>query len=243
MAKHALFITGTDTGVGKTTVACGLAAALRRRGLSIGVFKPAETGCEADSAGQLVAGDAALLRFFSESPADPDTCCPYRFVEPLAPAVAAQRERKSIQPSVLRDAYEALASNNDVVLVEGAGGLLVPFTESLVGADLAHLLRLPVLLVVGNRLGCVNHALLTVDCVRMRGLRLAGYVMNAPGSEVDLATQTNARTLEHWLGPPLGSVPFLGPVKPDPNERARFAAIFEEAFDLDEILAAAAPLA
>lgn len=239
MAQHALFITGTDTGVGKTTVACGLAAALRRRGLRVGVLKPAETGCAPGPDGRLVAEDAHRLGFFAETLSDGDSVCPYRFSEPLAPAVAAHRAGLVIDPNVLVAAFREIASESDVVLVEGAGGLLVPLSEALTFADLAHLFGLPLLLVVGNRLGAVNHALLTAECARMRGLRLAGYVVNEIGAASDLAVETNVHTLERWLGPSLGHVPFLGRVEPEPGERRRLAEVVERAVAVEDLLRAA----
>lgn len=236
MQARGIFVTGTDTGVGKTTVACGLAAALRRRGQRIGVLKPAETGCALGPDGRRIADDAERLRFFAECAAGPEICCPYALSEPLAPAVAARRDGVRIELNVIAAAYAELAATHDVVLVEGAGGLLVPLTEQLTFADLAARLRLPLLLVVGNRLGAINHALLTVENARMRGLQFAGYVVNELQAGSDLAAETNTAVLRHWLGAPLGHVPHLGKVTPTAAERERLAAIVAGAVDLDALL-------
>jgi dethiobiotin synthetase len=231
-----LFITGTDTGVGKTTVACGLAAALRERGLRVGVLKPAETGCRSDDAGERVAEDCERLRFFAECEAPSLVCCPYRFEEPLAPAMAASHENVSIELKVIVDAYRQLSADYDLTIVEGAGGLLVPLTGSLTFAEVATALALPVLVIVGNRLGAINHTLLTVEAARMRGLHVAGYVVNALAAAGDAATKTNPAVLQQWLGAAVGNVPYLGKIGFTEAERLRLAARFEDAVDIDALL-------
>src|SRR5688572_9523196 len=137
MWQRGLFISGTDTGVGKTTVACALAAALRRRGLRVGVLKPVETGCAADAAGPLRGDDTQRLRYFAECEAAVATCSAYTFAEPLGPADAEQRAGTAIELGVLASAYAALRTTHDLTLVEGAGGLLVPLNAALTFADLA----------------------------------------------------------------------------------------------------------
>jgi dethiobiotin synthetase len=235
MQRRGIFITGTDTGVGKTTVACGLAAALSRQGKQVGVLKPAETGCEPGPDGSLVAADGERLRFFSGCTVQPSLCCPYKFPEPLAPAVAAERAGRAIEIGHIAEAYDALAAQHDLILVEGAGGLLVPITDQLTFADLAARLDLPVLLVIGNRLGAINHALLTAENARMRGLRLAGYIVNALTPAADLAAETNAEVLRRWLGPGLGEVPHLGALAMTPADRDRLAILFAAKVDLQRL--------
>ena len=225
-----LFITGTDTGVGKTTIACGLAAALHGRGLRVGVLKPAETGC-VERDGVRIADDAERLRYFAQCDAEPQACCPYTFAEPLAPAVAARREGRLIDSDVLRRFFAEMQAAHDITLVEGAGGLLVPLTESLTFADLARLLDLPLLVVVGNRLGAINHALLTIESARTRGLHVLGYVVNTLCEQGDFAAATNVEELQRWLGPPLANVPFLGEVRCEEPERQRLGRALEPAVD------------
>lgn len=236
MQFRSIFVTGTDTGVGKTTVSCGIAAALVRRGLRLGVFKPAETGCAADADGHLIGDDAERLRFFAASGQHRDTVCPYKFTQPLAPAVAAQLDGVRIDPHFLRNVHDSLVATYDLTLVEGAGGLLVPLTSSLTFCDLAVALQLPVLLVVGSKLGCINHTLLTYRVARAAGLTVIGYLMNSISPAGDLSTQTNTAVLTQWLGAPLGSVPFLDGIGLDESSRARLAELIESNVDLDRLL-------
>ena len=235
MPSDVLLITGTDTGVGKTTVGSGLAAALYSRGKRVGVLKPAETGCEPSPSGRLVAADARRLAFFARSAAEPETICPYRLRDPLAPSVAAAREDRRIDPAVIEAAASQLRAQNDLVLVEGAGGLMVPIVDRFTYVELCRQLRARLLVVVGNRLGAVNHALLTVLCAEHAGLRLAGYVINTVSPAPTLATETNVALLTDWLGPPLGIIPWLGDVRETDADRDRLARVFTEAIDLNKL--------
>ncbi|HUI26565.1 MAG TPA: dethiobiotin synthase [Candidatus Kryptonia bacterium] len=237
MSATILFITGTDTGIGKTTVAAGLAAAIARRGHRVGVLKPAETGCERAADGQLIAADARRLAFFAGCEANPQTVCPYRFREPLAPRVAAEREGRTIDPSTIAAVCRRLASSHDIVLIEGAGGLLVPLAGAFTFADLCARLNANLLVVVGNKLGAINHALLTVRHAERAGLRLAGYVINTLAPQSDLAAETNVALLHDLLGPSLGIIPWLGPVSEIESERTRLAESFADRIDLDRLLA------
>jgi dethiobiotin synthetase len=231
-----IFITGTDTGVGKTTVSCGIAAALRHRGYRVGVFKPAETGCVPTAAGGLHPADAARLKFFSECALDLSSICPYALREPLAPAAAAQRDGVNIDLERLVGCHDTLAAHHDITLIEGAGGLLVPLTPTLTFADLATRLRVPVLVVVGSRLGAINHSLLTMRYARFAGLPVLGYVINFLTPGADLAAETNVGVLADWLGPPLGIVPHLGEIAEVAAERERFAALFAACLRIDPLL-------
>lgn len=201
-------VTGTDTGIGKTFVGCALAAAFSEH-LRVGVLKPAETGCR-EVEGELWPEDAVRLRDAAACDAPLGLVCPFRYPEPLAPWVAAERAGRPIDPAVLREAFEALAARFDVVLVESAGGLLVPVTGSLSFADLAADLGLEVLVVVGSRLGALNQTLLTLEVAAGRGLAVRGYVLNHLGGDADLAQQTNAATLARLARVPcLGTMPFV----------------------------------
>jgi len=221
-----LLITGTDTGVGKTTVAAGLAAAVRATGRRVGVLKPAETGCEPGPAGEPIAVDARRLAYFAQCAADPLTVCPFRLRDPLAPSIAAKREGRKVDLARIVESYERLAAAHDVVLVEGAGGLLVPLWDRLTFADLCRRLDLRLLLVVGNKLGAINHALLTLSHARQVSLPVAGYVINALSPAADLAAETNVALLTELAGPPLGVIPWLGEIQETAAERARLAELF-----------------
>jgi dethiobiotin synthetase len=233
---QSLFITGTDTGVGKTTVACGIAAALGGRGYRVGVCKPAETGCSPGPEGRRQPSDALHLRFFSDCQASLDAICPYVLSAPLAPAVAAGLEGVPIDIGKMLRGYNTLADSHDVTLIEGAGGLMVPLTTTETFAHLALRLRVPVVVVVGSRLGAINHALLTVRYARAVGLRVAGYVVNFLDPEPDHAATSNVAVLEAWLGPPLGVVPHLADLAPTEAVRSRLAADFARYLDLDRLL-------
>lgn len=196
-------ITGTDTGVGKTTVACALAFALRMRGLRVGVMKPVETGVAQTPI------DAEALKAASGSEHSLDVICPVRYKAPLAPAVAAELEGSS-QPdmNLIACSFSAIAAASDVVLVEGAGGLAVPITWQKNYADLANELGLEIVLVVANRLGCLNSTLLTLDYAAHRKLRVKGYILNQADEEKSPASVTNADALRR-----LTAVPCLGSVR------------------------------
>jgi dethiobiotin synthetase len=185
-----LFVTGTDTGVGKTVVSTVIAAALAARGCRVGVVKPVETGCRS-AGGTLVPVDALALAAAAGDPAPLEIVCPYRLPDPLAPALAAERAGVAIDVDALAEHVRRRAAGVDVLLVEGAGGLLVPLTRRESFADLARRLDARLLVVVGSRLGAINHALLTLEVLTTRGLTLAGYVVNRLGPRDDLVVATN----------------------------------------------------
>lgn len=209
MMGSGIFITGTDTGVGKTFFACGLAAWLKDAGYRVGVMKPAETGCETGT-GTLVPQDAVALKEASGCQVPLERICPYQLREPLAPGVAAEREGVHIDVEKLIDLYSEIRAAHDVTIVEGAGGLLVPIQPSYTYADLALVLKLPVLVIAANRLGVINHMLLTVEHAACRGLRVLGYVLNDMEREPSLAADTNREALVSLTGIPcLGELPYL----------------------------------
>jgi dethiobiotin synthetase len=221
-----LFITGTDTGVGKTFVACGIAALLRSRGYRVGVMKPAETGCEAKD-GTLYPLDALALREASGCEVALEKICPYQLRDPLAPSIAAEREGIRIDIDRLMDSYDEIGSAHDITLVEGAGGLMVPLLPSYTYADLAAVLKLPLIVVAANKLGAVNHLLLTLEHASCKGLRALGYVLNGVQSDQSLAAQTNHEVL---LG--LSAVPCLGDIPFVDSDWRALVDLFEESLDL-----------
>ncbi len=209
LGMPALFVTGTDTGVGKTIVAGALAAAGRQCGARIGVMKPVESGC-ARVDGRLIPRDAVFLREMAGCRAPLPLVNSYALQHPLAPALAAQMEGVEIDLSHIELGFRALASEYTHVIVEGAGGLLTPLWGRWTMRDLAARLRLPVLIVARNTLGAINHAAMTVEAARAAGLDVIGIVLNRTGFEQDEATGTNATSLRRWGGAPLlGEIPFL----------------------------------
>jgi len=203
-----LLITGTDTGVGKTQVTAVLAMALRSRGLRVGVMKPAETGCPLKQ-GYLAPQDSLFLQQISGCRAPQELVTPYPFLEPLAPAVAAQHEGREIDLAHIVSCYRRLAHEHDIVLVEGAGGLLVPLTREESFLDLAVRLHLPLLVVARNILGTINHTALTV-IVASRYCRVLGIVLNTLSPEVEDESQaSNREALQIWgRAPLLGVLPY-----------------------------------
>lgn len=204
-----IFITGTDTGAGKTFVCRGLARALRGRGWDIGVMKPVESGCRRVD-GRLVPEDAVLLQESAGSSDRLEEINPYALEHPLAPALAAELEGVDIRTEIIQQAYLRLAERHDLVLVEGAGGLLAPITGDYFMADLARDLGLPLLLVSRAQLGTINHTLLTLSHALRMGIHVLGVVMNNVTPQTGLAESLNAGALQRWGGVPfLGALPFL----------------------------------
>jgi len=231
-----VFVTGTDTGVGKTTVSAGIAAALRARAWSVGVCKPVETGCRVGTDGQTVPADASILRFFSGCRSELTTICPYALQQPLAPLIAAEWERVSIDLERLARCYERVATVHDLTLIEGAGGLLVPITAEATYADFAKRLGAPVLVVVGSRLGAINHALLTIRYAEAIGLPVLGYVVNFVRPEGDEAARSNVEALARLAGAALGVVPYLGEISATESVRHLLAESFAARVRLDDLL-------
>ena len=203
MRIQGIFITGTDTGVGKTYVGAGLAAALRDQGIDVGVMKPAETGCRSRK-GVLVPRDALKLMKAGRVNDPMDLVNPYRFRDPLAPAIAAARTGKRIEIRRIVAAYRILARKHTCMLVEGAGGIMVPLTTSHQYLDLAGILNLPVIVVARPGLGTINHTLLTVMALRSRKLPIAGIVINHHSKKITgLAERTGPRVIERLSGVPI----------------------------------------
>lgn len=177
MSSRGFFVTGTDTGVGKTLVSAALLHAFAGLGYRAVGMKPVAAGAE-QIEGVWCNEDVLQLRAAANVQADPAWVNPYLLRVPVAPHIAADYQGVSIEMPRIRDAYEHLAGRADVVVVEGAGGFKVPLSPTRDSADLAEYLGLPVILVVGMRLGCLNHALLTAEAVVARGLILAGWAAN-----------------------------------------------------------------
>jgi len=204
-----LFVTGTDTGVGKTLVAAALLAGLAGMGLRCAGMKPVAAGL-VSRGDTWVSEDAERLMRAASIQAPRELVNPYALRTAAAPNIAARVEGTRVELAPIVRAFDALRSLSDAVVVEGAGGFRVPLADALDGADLAQALKIPVVLVVGMRLGCVNHALLTAEAIAARGLTLAGWVANRIDATMAHFGQ-NVETLEARLGAPrLGTVPHLG---------------------------------
>ncbi|BDG03592.1 dethiobiotin synthase [Anaeromyxobacter oryzae] len=200
-----LFVTATDTGVGKTEVACAILRNARAAGLDVIGMKPAQSGHDPGEP-----SDADRLRAACDGAEPLEVICPYTFAAPLAPAVAARVEGKTVSLARIVDAARALAARHEAVLVEGAGGLLVPLTERETYADLARALGLAALVVARAGLGTVNHVALTVEALRARRIPLAGIVLNRTVAEDDPSVPHNVAEIARLTGcEPLATLPFV----------------------------------
>jgi len=210
------FITGTDTSVGKTLVSCALLQCFAAQGRRVAGFKPVAAGVDADGmnddAKALLAAGNIALRY--------EQVNPYCLREAIAPHIAAQLADTDIDLTRIVESYTALRVRADMVIVEGAGGFVVPLNANEDTGDLARHLGLPIILVVGMRLGCLNHALLTVEAIAARGLKLAGWVANR--LDKDMARfHENVATLQLRIrAPMLGIVPYQE--QPDAREVAKY---------------------
>lgn len=221
------FVTGTDTEIGKTRVSAALLHWLGMRGLRCAGYKPVAAGTETID-GETVNEDVRALRDASSVALTDAEVGPCQFAAACAPHIAAALEGRAIECDVLLQGAGALAARAEYLVVEGVGGFCVPFAPDFDSADFAAALELPVVLVVGLRLGCINHALLSAEAIRARGLRLAGWVANTvdtgmPHREANLATLRDELERRH-RAPCLGVVPRL--VSPDP---AAVAACLDDA--------------
>ena len=198
------FVTGTDTGVGKTVATAAIAWSLATRGQRVVVWKPAQTGVQ-----QAEPGDAEFAATVLAGRPLVRVACSYRFAAPAAPLVAARAEGAALDETHLRAEYAALCADDVIVLAEGAGGLLVPLTEQWSMADLARALDLPLIVVARPGLGTINHTLLTLEAARARGLAVLGLVLSGWREPFDLATATNPQLLaERGRAPLLGVLPY-----------------------------------
>lgn len=201
------FVTGTDTGVGKTLVSVALLQSYAERGLRVVGMKPVAAGCEPGQVNE----DVAMLRAASNVDAPIELINPYGFQPAIAPHLAAQLAGEPIRIPRVMECYERLARDADIVIVEGAGGWMVPLNEAETLADLAWSMGLPVILVVGMRLGCLNHALLTAEAIQNRGVGLAGWVANRIDPHM-AAFDANLAALSCRISAPLlGVIPPLPP--------------------------------
>lgn len=192
------FVTGTDTGVGKTLISCALLQAFSTRGKSVAGMKPIAAGCEEDG----INDDVKSLRAATNILATLGQINPYSFHLPVAPHIAARNAGVQINLERILESYSELASLAEVVIVEGAGGFQIPLNDTQDSADLAVALGLPIILVVGMRLGCLNHALLTIRAIKDCGLQCAGWIANILDADM-LALEENIQSLKLRIEAPL----------------------------------------
>lgn len=206
MSGRGIFITGTDTGVGKTVVSCGLARGLAAQGLSVAVMKPVASGSERTAEG-LRNADALALSASATVALPYEQINPYCFEPPISPHIAAKEAGIEVDTSKIRRAYDVLAAQADWVVVEGAGGWFAPISEHQTMADLAWSLSIPALLVVGLKLGCLNHAQLTRLAIEAHGVTFAGWIASGVDPTLERAEDNLAALARLLREPALGVVP------------------------------------
>ena len=232
-----LFVTGTDTGVGKTLVTGGIAALWADAGVDVGVMKPVESGC-ARTAGGLMPGDASFLAAMSRSVDGIEKICPIALEHPLAPLTAAALENREIDLDKIERHFTDLASRHEVMLVEGAGGILAPLAPGRCIVDLAVRLGLPLLVVAGAHLGGINHTLLTVERAQREGIPVTGILLNCMLERWGEAERNAPMLIEEF-----SSVPVLGTIRHDPglrtlpDQRDRVVDLVGGSIDADALLA------
>lgn len=197
MIYRGLVISGTDTGIGKTEVACALLRAFREAGLRVIGVKPVETGCRVEG-GELIPADGFRLREAAGVNEPIERIVPYRFRAPLAPAEAARAEGSTIGLDRIFQTFDALAGRYDLIVLESAGGLLVPLNDNFLFADLLPNFLLPVLLVAPNRLGTLNHTLLSIEALRARKVPVLGVVLNQISDQPDPSATSNAESIRRY---------------------------------------------
>jgi dethiobiotin synthetase len=234
--KAAVFVTGTDTEVGKTVVAAGLALALKNRGLSVGVLKPAATGCRSHR-GKRIAEDVEYLAGASTSEDERELICPYMLREPLAPEVAAKLEGAHIDIRKIIRAFRELLRRHEVLIIEGAGGVFVPIKRNYFMIDLMAALSSPIIIVARPGLGTINHTLLTREVARERKIDVMGIIINNYVERPSLAERTNPDVIRRYAGTELlGIMPHLKGVSVPKMAYDGLLKATEDNIDIQEIL-------
>jgi len=202
-----LFVTATDTDVGKTVIAGGLAGALRQRGMKVGVYKPIQSGHLTSDPN----GDAYRLKELSGVKSQLSQICPYSVEEPLTPVLALRRAGEKVSLNEIEQGYEELRTEFSSIIVEGAGGLAVPYVEEGLVVDVAKKLNLPLLIVARPNLGTINHTLMTIEYAKKHGLSIIGFVISGLGkTPIGISEQTNPQMIAHYgQVPHLGTLPWL----------------------------------
>jgi len=230
-----LFVTGTDTGVGKSIVTGGLGAVLREKGINVAVMKPVETGCLQDD-GSFFPADAQFLKEMSGADLPLEVIVPFQFKEPLAPSVAAEREGVIIDCNYLVNKYEQIASHHDFVLVESAGGIAVPLYQKFLFLNLIKRFKLPILIVSRSTLGTINHTLLTVRAAQEQKIHVAGIVINNLSPERSVASETISEVIAYLAEVPIwGVLPYQADLKPQFFYRETIMSLIRTHLNLEHL--------
>ncbi len=212
MVTRGLFITGTDTGVGKTHITCLLAEAFQALGESVGLYKPVCSGAIRSDDGEWIWDDIERLKQALPTGIAPDLICPQCFLAPLAPPEAARQQGSQVDSELLRRGMDHWLGRVKILLVEGVGGWKSPIATGETVADVARDMNFPVLVVAANRLGMINHTLLTLDSIRNLSLRPVGIVVNSIQVQDDESAASNIEMLRKFTDLPVwGALPWCGP--------------------------------
>lgn len=207
-ANFSCFITGTDTEIGKTLISSAMVHILAQKGVRVVGMKPIASGAT-NIDGKWRNEDMDKLIEESNLIISPQLVTPYLFRTPAAPHISASLENTEIRLGSIKNAYDEIIQSSDAIVVEGVGGFCVPLSDQEDTADLAKTLNLPVILIVGLKLGCINHALLTAEAIRARGLKLAGWVANLCDKEMSYVDENISAIAHRIHAPLLGKVPYL----------------------------------
>jgi dethiobiotin synthetase len=236
MGADGIFITGTDTEVGKTLIAAGLVVALQDQGIDVGVMKPLESGAPCFESAP-IPKDAFYLKEIADIQDDLDLINPYCFQAPLAPGVAAEREGVEVDLQRIKGAYEELKGRHQFMVVEGAGGLLVPIAKGTLLPELIKLLDLPLLVVARSTLGTINHTLLSLSYCQQEGLDVVGMVINKSTPDADPAADSNPQLITQFSRAPVwGSFPYLKDYVGVKGNRDFLAQLFSQHIDMKGLL-------
>lgn len=229
-----IFITGTDTNIGKTVVASGLAGALKNRGYSIGVMKTVQSGAAFEK-GIHYSQDARLMMKAVKSNDAVGLTCPVLLHLPLAPATAAEMEGKTIDLELIKSSFVELEKRHDLVIVEGAGGIAVPVHKKFLISDLISLLDIPVIIVARPSLGTINHTFLTIEHARMSGLSIIGLIIN--NYKGGIAEEKSPKAITELTGIPLlGIIPNDMSINAESGKLGNIVSLVEMHVDIDAII-------
>jgi dethiobiotin synthetase len=236
MGTSGIFITGTDTGVGKTLIAAGLVVALQDQGVDVGVMKPLESGAPSFESAP-IPQDAFFLKEIAGVQDELELINPYCFPAPLAPGVAAEQEGVAIDLQRIKGVYEELKGRHAFIVVEGAGGLLVPVARGVLLPELIKLLDIPLLVVARSSLGTINHTLLTLASCQQEGLEVVGTVINKSALDADPAEDSNPQYISQFGRAPVwGSFPYLSDYTGVKGNRDFLAQLFTQHIDMPGLL-------
>ncbi len=229
--EKGVFVTGSDTEVGKTVIAGAIAAAIKAHGLSVGVMKPVASGAK-EIEGKLVSEDAMYLKKIIDSTDDDDLVSPILLKPPIAPTIAASKTGVTIDIDKIMKAYEELTNRHDFVVVEGVGGLMVPIDDTHFVADLVRKMDLPLVIVSSDYLGTINHTLLTLEYAKSRNIRIKGIVINMLKNGDDFVQEIE----KHSSAPILGTIPFKENVSVEDCVYGDIVEDFRREIDISKIM-------